>query len=128
MSAAIPLTRLQHDGLPRVGQRFVARTVWGRLGFDDTMVVDVLRPPVGDQPRDQPGLVEIVKQGRVVGGTVRCTSPHRHIGTTIGAKPRRTGVWSRWRYRYDDRVADNREQAPPVPPPGARKLGLRHPR
>jgi len=38
VSAAIPLTRLQHDGLPRVGQRFVARTVWGRLGFDDTMV------------------------------------------------------------------------------------------
>src|SRR5665647_723480 len=58
----------------------------------------------------------------------RSISPHRQIGTAIGAKPRRIGVWSRWRYRYDDRVADNREQAPRVIPPGARKLGLRHPR
>jgi len=29
------------------------------------------------KPRDQPGLVEIVKQGRVVGGTVRWTVVHR---------------------------------------------------
>ncbi len=69
-SAAIPLTRLQHDGAPRVGQRFVARTGVGPLGFDDVMVVDVLEPPSGDQPGDAPGRVTITKHGRVVGGTV----------------------------------------------------------
>jgi hypothetical protein len=72
-TAAIPFTRLQYEGAPRVGQQFVARTGWGRLGFDDTMVVDELRPPAGDQPGDQPGLVEITKQGRVVGGSVGWT-------------------------------------------------------
>ena len=72
-TAAIPLTKLQHEGAARVGQRFVARTGWGRVGFDDTMVVEVLRPPTGDLPGDRPGLVQIVKQGRVVGGTVRWT-------------------------------------------------------
>ena len=37
------------------------------------MVVEVLPPPTGDLPGDRPGLVQIVKQGRVVGGTVRWT-------------------------------------------------------
>ena len=69
-SAAIPLTRLQHDGAPRAGQRFVARTGVGRVGFDDVMVVDVLDPPSGDQPGEVPGRVTITKHGRVVGGTV----------------------------------------------------------
>ncbi len=69
-SAAIPLTKLHYEGLPRVGQRFVARTGVGPLGFDDVMVVDELRAPAGDQPGDEPGLVAISKHGRVVGGTV----------------------------------------------------------
>ena len=68
-TAVIPLTTLQYEGSPRVGQQFVARTGWGRIGFDDTMVVEVLRPPAGHQP----GLVEISKRGRVVGGTVGWT-------------------------------------------------------
>jgi hypothetical protein len=69
-SAAIPLTRLRYEGVPRVGQRFVARTGVGRFGFDDVMVVDVLEPPSGDLPGDEPGRVTITKHGRVVGGTV----------------------------------------------------------
>jgi len=68
-SAAIPLTRLTYEGVARVGQRFVARTGWRRLGFDDPMVVDVLTPPSGDQP----GFVAIRKEGRVVAGTVSWT-------------------------------------------------------
>ena len=40
-SAAIPLTRLHHTGEAAVGQRFVARTGWGRLAFDDPMEVRV---------------------------------------------------------------------------------------
>lgn len=70
-SASIPLTRLQHDGPPRVGQRFVARTGLGRLGFDDVMTVELLRPPAGDLPGDLPGEVEVAKRGRVIGGRVR---------------------------------------------------------
>ena len=82
-SAAIPLTRLQYDGEPRVGQRFVARTGWGRLGFDDVMVVDDLHPPDGDQPGDRPGLVAITKHGRVVGGTVRWTVAPSNDGSRV---------------------------------------------
>jgi len=78
-TAAIPLTKLQHEGAARVGQRFVARTGWGRVGFDDTMVVEVLRPPAGDQP----GVVEIVKQGRVVGGVVRWTVTPTTTGSDV---------------------------------------------
>jgi hypothetical protein len=72
-SAAIPFTRLQYDGERRVGQRFVARTGWGPIGFDDVMVVDALQPPKGDQPGDEPGAVAISKHGRDVGGTVGWT-------------------------------------------------------
>ena len=78
-TAAIPLTTLQHDGVPRVGQRFVARTGWDRLGFDDSMVVEVLQPPEGHQP----GLVEIVKRGRVVGGTVGWTVTQSPTGSDV---------------------------------------------
>ncbi len=70
-SAAIPLTRLRHDGPPRVGQRFIARTGLGRLGFDDVMTVERLQPPAGDLPGQAPGEVEVAKHGRVIGGTVR---------------------------------------------------------
>ena len=82
-TAAIPLTRLQYEGVPRAGQRFVARTGWGPVGFDDTMVVDVLQPPAGDLPGDQPGAVEISKQGRVVGGTVGWTVTPTAIGSDV---------------------------------------------
>lgn len=82
-SAAIPLTRLTHDGQPRVGQRFVARTGVGRLGFDDVMAVELLRRPAGDAPGVLPGLVEVAKQGRVVGGWVRWTVTPTATGSEV---------------------------------------------
>ncbi len=85
-SAAVPLTTLQYDGTPWVGQRVVARTGWGRLGFDDAMVVQTLDPPAGDLPGDQQGVVEMAKQGRVVGGSVRWTVTPTSEGSDI--------VWS----------------------------------
>jgi hypothetical protein len=78
-SAAIPLTRLSYEGVPRVGQRFVARTGGRRLGFDDPMVVEVLRPPDGDQP----GVVAISKDGRVIGGTVGWTVTPGATGSDV---------------------------------------------
>jgi len=47
------------------------------------MVVDELRPPPGDHPGDQPGLVEITKLGRVVGGTVRWAVTPTSSGSDI---------------------------------------------
>lgn len=82
-SAAIPLTRLNHEGAPRVGQRFVARTGVGRLGFDDEMVLELLRPPAGDLPGDLPGVVEVSKQGRIVGGRVRWTVTPTAAGSGV---------------------------------------------
>jgi hypothetical protein len=82
-SAAIPLTRLHYDGEPRVGQRFVARTGWGRIGFDDIMVVELYRPPAGDRPGDLPGAVEITKRGRAVGGTVGWTVTPTATGSDV---------------------------------------------
>jgi hypothetical protein len=72
-SRAIPLTRLTHAGRPLAGQRIVARTGWRRLGFDDPMVVELLRRPAGDAAGDLEGLVEVRKTGRVIAGTVRWT-------------------------------------------------------
>lgn len=72
-TAAIPFTTLSYEGEARPGQGFVARTALGRLGFDDVMVVELLRPPAGDQPSNVPGLVEVSKHGRVLGGSVRWT-------------------------------------------------------
>lgn len=72
-SAAIPLTRLRHEGEPRVGQRFTARTGLGRLGFEDPMVVETLVRPAGDDPGDRPGAVEVAKLGRVIAGRVGWT-------------------------------------------------------
>lgn len=71
--AAIPLTRLIHDGEPRVGQRFVARTGVGPVAFDDVMVVQAFVPPESDSPGTAPGVGEVVKTGRVVAGRVRWT-------------------------------------------------------
>jgi hypothetical protein len=78
-SRAIPLTRLTHDGPPRVGQLLVARTGWRRLGFDDPMTVELLRRPVGDLG----GLVEVRKTGRVIAGTVRWTVTQRDGGARV---------------------------------------------
>jgi len=72
-SRAIPLTKLTHEGRPRTGQRIVARTGWRRPGFDDPMVVELLRRPAGDAAGDLAGLVEVRKTGRVIAGTVRWT-------------------------------------------------------
>ena len=88
-SAAIPLTRLHHDGEPRRGQRFVARTGVGVLGFDDPMEVELFRRPSGDLPDDLPGLVEVVKRGRVIGGRVRWT-----------VSPTRGGSRVEWRQQF----------------------------
>lgn len=82
-SAAIPLTRLRHDGVARVGQHFVARTGITRLGFDDPMVVELLRPPAGDAPGDLPGVVEVAKQGRVIGGRVQWTVTPTATGADV---------------------------------------------
>jgi hypothetical protein len=82
-SAAIPLTTLLHEGEPRVGQGFVARTGWGSLAFDDVMVVDELRRPSGDQPGDEPGVVAVTKHGRVISGTVSWTVTAASIGSDV---------------------------------------------
>lgn len=78
-SAAIPLTRVTYEGALRTGQRFVARTAVGPIGFDDVMVVDLLRRPT----REVPGLVEVSKHGRVLTGTVRWTVTDTPDGSEI---------------------------------------------
>jgi len=82
-SAAIPLTRLEHQGAARVGQQFNARTGLGRLGFDDPMAVDLLRRPAGESPGDLAGVVEVVKQGRVISGRVRWTVTPTATGSDV---------------------------------------------
>ncbi len=82
-TAAIPFTTLSYEGVPHPGQRFVARTALGRLGFDDVMVVDLVRPPAGDQPGDVPGLVEVSKHGRILGGSVRWTVTPLATGSRV---------------------------------------------
>ncbi|MFB7499988.1 SRPBCC family protein [Streptomyces sp. NPDC056161] len=65
-AGTVPLTRVVMVTEPptRVGTRFVARTGLGPLGFDDPMEVTVWRPPTDAEP----GLVRLVKRGRVVAG------------------------------------------------------------
>jgi hypothetical protein len=61
----VPLTRMNVLRDPATGQvSFVARTAVGPLGFDDVMAVTYSRPPSATEP----GVVRIVKQGRVVLG------------------------------------------------------------
>lgn len=81
--AAVPLTRISHTGQPAVGQRFVARTGWRRLGFDDPMEVLLLRLPAGDAPGDLGGVVEVAKRGRVFAGTIRWTVTPTPAGTRV---------------------------------------------
>lgn len=96
-SAAIPLTRLKHDGVAQLGQRFVARTALGHLGFDDPMVVELLRRPAGDHPGDLPGVVEVAKLGRVIGGRVRWTVTPTAAGADVEWTQRLTVGWlPRW--------------------------------
>ena len=82
-SAAIPLTRLHHDGVAVVGQRFVARTRVGRIGFDDPMELQLLRRPAGDRPGEVEGVVEVAKTGRVVTGRVRWTVTPTETGARV---------------------------------------------
>ncbi len=92
-SAAIPLTRLRHEGEPRVGQRFSARTGIGPLGFDDPMVVEVLRVPAGDSP----GAVEVAKLGRVITGRVGWTVTPTAGGADVEWRQQLTVGWlPRW--------------------------------
>ena len=96
-SSAIPFTRLAHEGEARVGQRFVARTGLGPLGFDDPMTVEVLRPPAGDRPDDLPGLVEVTKHGRVISGRVRWTVTPAAAGSQVEWTQRLVVGWlPRW--------------------------------
>lgn len=92
-ATAIPLTTLKHEGQPRIGQRFVARTGLGKVGFDDVMEVAALRPPSGDNPGDQPGVVEVVKTGRVVGGRVRWTVTPSAAGADVEWNQRLSIGW-----------------------------------
>ncbi|MFD9357315.1 SRPBCC family protein [Streptomyces sp. NPDC060031] len=64
--AQVPLTRtiIETAGPTRVGTRFTARTGVGGLTFDDPMEVTVWQPPEGAAP----GLVRLVKRGRVMTG------------------------------------------------------------
>jgi hypothetical protein len=82
-SAAIPLTRLVHEGVPAAGQAVVARTGSRRLGFDDPMMVQVLRTPAGDAPGDAAGLVEMTKVGHVISGSVSWTVTPAATGSVV---------------------------------------------
>lgn len=64
--AQVPLTRtiIETAGPTHVGTRFTARTGVGGVTFDDPMDVTVWQPPEGASP----GLVRLVKRGRVVTG------------------------------------------------------------
>lgn len=75
----IPLTVIHHEGEPRVGKEFNARTSIGRFGFDDVMRIEHLVPPTPNQP----GEVQIVKTGKVVGGTVNWTITPTSSGSDI---------------------------------------------
>lgn len=92
-SAAIPLTRLTHEGTPSPGQRIVARTGGARFGFDDPMEVRELRPPVGDAPGDPGGLVEVGKVGPVITGWVRWTVTASPTGSVVRWSQELTVPW-----------------------------------
>ncbi len=92
-SAAIPLTRLTHEGTPLPGQLIVARTGGTRFGFDDPMEVRVLRSPAGDAPDDLGGLVEVIKEGRVITGWVRWTVTPARNGSVVRWSQELTVPW-----------------------------------
>ena len=91
--AAIPLTGVSHEGMPLPRQRIVARTGGARLGFDDPMEIRVLRPPIGDALGDPGGLVEVIKQGRVITGWVRWTVAPTPTGSVVRWDQELTVPW-----------------------------------
>ena len=61
----VPLTVMRVDDDPATDEvTLVARTAVGPMGFDDVMAVTFSRPPSDTQP----GVVRLVKRGRVVPG------------------------------------------------------------
>jgi hypothetical protein len=76
----VPLTRITVNTAPATGQvSFVARTAIGPLGFDDVMAVTYSRAPTDSKP----GLVRIVKQGRVVLGWAVLTVTPTDSGSEV---------------------------------------------
>ncbi len=77
----LPLTTVYVDGNRRggVGACIVARTSLGGLGFDDPMEVTLWRPPSAATP----GLVRMVKRGRVVVGWAALTVTPGAAGTLV---------------------------------------------
>lgn len=65
-TAQVPLTTVAHrtPGPTRVGTVFVARSGFGRLGFDDPMEVVVWAPP----GKGRTGRCRLQKHGRVISG------------------------------------------------------------
>lgn len=64
----LPLTSMRLDpGAPGVGWSFAGLTGVGRFRFGDSMTLRVWRPPAGTDP----GVFEVVKTGRVLGGWAR---------------------------------------------------------
>jgi hypothetical protein len=76
----VPLTRMRVDHDPSTGRvTFVARTAVGPVGFDDVMAVTYSRPPSDTEP----GIVRIVKQGKVVLGWAVLTVTPRGSGSEV---------------------------------------------
>ncbi|BCT77604.1 hypothetical protein SCMU_34460 [Sinomonas cyclohexanicum] len=79
----IPFTRVT-SGLAsaaelRPGHRFTACTMFGRVGFDDEMVIESIAPPSGTSP----GHARIVKTGRFVLGAVELTVSVHDGGSSL---------------------------------------------
>lgn len=79
----IPFTRVTAGLAPaaelRPGHRFTACTMFGRVGFDDSMVIESISAPSGTAP----GHARIVKTGRFVLGAVELTVSAHDGGSTL---------------------------------------------
>lgn len=76
----VPFTRITVDRDPSTGHvSFVARTGVGKLAFDDVMAVTHSRPPTSTAP----GVVRIVKRGRVVLGWAVLTVTPLESGSEV---------------------------------------------
>lgn len=81
----IPFTKVANDNAIRgVGARFIARTGFGPIGFDDSMEVTVWDPPVGQRS----GHCHIRKNGRWIRGTATI-----QVAATLGAAHRTSVTW-----------------------------------
>jgi len=82
-SRVTPLTTVAGDALSadelRQGSRFVARTAWGPIGFDDVMVVDEIAAPRDDAP----GFARIHKEGSVIRGSIELRVTPRPSGSRV---------------------------------------------